>query len=63
VKCGPCLVFASYILAFALQLRKTHGKISVRVVEKCPDIPVAFVEKSGENKDELKWGYLGRTSA
>jgi hypothetical protein len=30
-------VFASYTLAFALQLRKKHGKPSVRVVENCPD--------------------------
>jgi hypothetical protein len=42
-KCGPCPVFASYILAFASQLKK-HGKISVRVEEKCPDIPVAVVQ-------------------
>jgi len=28
---GPCLVLASYTLAFALQLRKKHGKTSVRV--------------------------------
>jgi hypothetical protein len=35
-KCGPCPVFASYALAFALQLRKKHGKTSVRAVEKCP---------------------------
>jgi len=27
---GPCPVFASYTLAFALQLRKKHGKTSVR---------------------------------
>jgi hypothetical protein len=40
-KCGPCPVFASYTLAFALKLRKNHGNTSVRVVEKCPDIPVA----------------------
>jgi hypothetical protein len=26
-ECGPCPVFASYTLAFALQLRKKHGKI------------------------------------
>jgi hypothetical protein len=32
-KCGPCLVFASYTLAFALQLRKKHGKTSVRVAK------------------------------
>jgi hypothetical protein len=30
-KCGPCPVFASYTLAFALQLRKKHGKTSVRI--------------------------------
>jgi hypothetical protein len=28
----PCPVFAGFILAFALQLRKKHGKTSVRVV-------------------------------
>jgi hypothetical protein len=30
---GPCPVFASYILAFALQVRKKHRKTSVRVAE------------------------------
>jgi len=25
-ECGPCPVFAKYTLAFALQLRKKHGK-------------------------------------
>jgi len=30
-ECGPCPVFASYTLAFALQLRKKHGKTSARV--------------------------------
>jgi len=30
-ECGPCPVFASFTLAFALQLRKKHGKSSVRV--------------------------------
>jgi len=34
-ECGPCPFFASYILAFALQLRKKHGKTSVRVAEEC----------------------------
>jgi hypothetical protein len=42
-KCGLYPVFASYTLAFALQLRKKHGKTSVRAFEKCPDIPVAVV--------------------
>jgi len=30
-ECGPCTVFASFTLAFALQLRKKHRKTSVRV--------------------------------
>jgi hypothetical protein len=32
-ECGPCPVFASFTLAFALQLRKKHGKTSVRLVK------------------------------
>jgi hypothetical protein len=34
-ECRPCPVFAGYTLAFALQLRKKHGKTSVRVAEEC----------------------------
>jgi hypothetical protein len=30
-ECEPCPIFASFSLAFALQLRKKHGKTSVRV--------------------------------
>jgi len=30
-ECEPCPVLASYTLVFALQLRKKHGKTSVRV--------------------------------
>ena len=30
-ECGPCPVFAGFTLAFALQLRKKHGKTSVKV--------------------------------
>jgi len=30
-ECWPCHVFASYTLAFALQLSEKHGKTSVRV--------------------------------
>jgi hypothetical protein len=30
-ECGPCPIFASFTLAFVLQLRKKHGKPSVRV--------------------------------
>jgi len=32
-ECGPGPVFASFTLAFALQLRKKHGKTSVRVIK------------------------------
>jgi hypothetical protein len=34
-QCGPCFVFVNYTLAFVLQLRKKHGKISFRVAEEC----------------------------
>jgi hypothetical protein len=34
-ECGLCPVFASYTLAFVLQLRKKHGNNSVRVAEEC----------------------------
>jgi len=30
-ECGPCPVFESFTMAFALQLRKKHGKNSDRV--------------------------------
>jgi len=30
-ECGPCPVLARFILEFALQLRKKHGKTSARV--------------------------------
>jgi hypothetical protein len=32
-ECWPCPVFASFTLAFALQLWKKHGKTSFRVAE------------------------------
>jgi len=34
-ECRPCPVFAGFTLAFALKLRKKHGKTSVRVAEEC----------------------------
>jgi hypothetical protein len=49
-KCGPCPVFASYTLAFALQLRKKHGETPVRVVEKCPGMPLAAVQYTVTHK-------------
>jgi hypothetical protein len=38
-ECGPCPVFESYDLAFALNLRKKHGKTSVSVAEECQLAP------------------------
>jgi len=32
-ECEPCHVFAGFTLTFDLQLRKKHGKTSVRVAE------------------------------
>jgi hypothetical protein len=54
-KCGPSPVFASYTLVFALQLRKKHGKTSVRVVAKCPDIPVAVVQYTFTHKQYTEY--------
>jgi hypothetical protein len=34
-ECGPCPVFVGFTLAFALQMRKKHGKTSVWVAEGC----------------------------
>jgi hypothetical protein len=35
-ECGTCPVFAYYTLAFALQLRKNHGKILSQCSGKMP---------------------------
>jgi hypothetical protein len=37
-ECRLCPVLASYTLAFALQLRKKHGKTSVRVKTKALEL-------------------------
>jgi hypothetical protein len=52
--CRPYPVFASYTLAFALQPREKHGKPSVRVVEKYPDIPVAVVQYTFTHKQHTQ---------
>jgi len=43
-ECGPCPVFATYTLTFALQLRKKHGKTSVKVVGKCQLGTIRYVK-------------------
>jgi hypothetical protein len=39
-ECWPCPVFAGVTLAFALQLRKKHGKTSVRVAEEIQSVHI-----------------------
>ena len=40
-ECGPCPVLYRFTLAFALQLRKKHGKTSVRVA--APNYVILFL--------------------
>jgi predicted secreted Zn-dependent protease len=44
-ECGPCPVFASFTLAFALQLRKKHGKTSVRVRKTSVRVQYTYYQK------------------
>jgi len=46
VECGPCPVFASFILAFALQLRKKHGKTSVRLRKTSDRVQYTYYQKN-----------------
>jgi hypothetical protein len=52
-KCGPCPVFVGYTLEFAVQQEKAQK--NVRVVEKCPDIPVAVVQYTFTPKQYTEW--------
>ena len=40
-ECRPCPVFASFTLAFAFQLRKKHGKTSVRLIKTSVSITIS----------------------
>ena len=44
-ECGPCPVFAGFTLAFALQLRKKHGKTSVRVRKTSLKVQYTYYQK------------------
>ena len=46
-ECGPCHVFASFTLVFALQLRKMQGKPSVRARRACQNCSVYSVFPPG----------------
>jgi hypothetical protein len=51
-KCGPCPVFASYTLEFALQLRKKQVKTSVGIVESCLGIPLVALQYTLTHKQQ-----------
>ena len=53
-ECWPCSVFASYTLAFALQMRKKHGKTSVRA--RGGDVGVATRYRLSGSEFEPRWG-------
>jgi hypothetical protein len=36
-------------------MRKKHGKTSIRVVDKCPDIPVAVVQHTYTHKQYTEY--------
>jgi hypothetical protein len=44
-ECGSCPVFASFTLAFALQMRKKHEKTSVRVGKTSVTVQYTYYQK------------------
>ena len=60
-ECGPCPVFASFTLAFALQLRKKHGKPSVRsVIVRSQDTRTALRINIIKEKSVSGWTSVGK---
>jgi hypothetical protein len=53
-KCGPCPVFASYTLAFTLQLRKKHRKPSVRVAARTSQADIVQYKKNEQYNTQKK---------
>jgi hypothetical protein len=45
-ECGPCPVFASFTLGTALQLRKKHGKTSVRVRKTSVNVQYTYYQNT-----------------
>jgi hypothetical protein len=45
-ECGPCPVFASFTLAFALQLREKHRETSDRVTKTSVRVQYTYTNKS-----------------
>jgi hypothetical protein len=59
VKCGLCPVFTNYALAFALQLRKKHGKTSVRVAARTTQADIVQY-KNNDNNTRTKKTITGK---
>jgi hypothetical protein len=53
-KCGPCPVFASYTLAFALELTKKQGKPSVRVAARTSQADTVQYKNNGQYNTQIK---------
>jgi hypothetical protein len=53
-KCGPCPVLVSHNPGLCLTSEEKARKTSVRVVEKCPDIPVAVVQYTFTHKQNTE---------
>jgi len=49
-ECGPCPVFANFTWAFALQLRKKHGKTSVRLRKTSVRVKYILITKTHIHK-------------
>ena len=70
-ECGPCPVFASFSLAFALQLRKKHGKTSVTHNDAARSVGLLwtsdkFVAETStlvRTHDLSRWAACGRSPA
>jgi hypothetical protein len=57
-ECGLCPVFASFTLAFALKLRKKHGKTSVMVAGECQVGTMKTKYEHKRNKVILMYGKV-----
>jgi hypothetical protein len=66
-ECGPCPNFASFTLAFALKLKKKHGRTSVRVRKTSVRVKnlsqsskTSVIQKAKRKEQGMKKGYEGR---
>jgi hypothetical protein len=53
-ECEPCPVFASFTLAFALQLRKKHGKTTVRVRKTSVRVQYTYYQNTHTLQNHIK---------